>query len=87
MESCFWRYDKAFNDMRKYPTAAGRKAQNTKLCVGVCYEEVRSADAPFPVNIDIQQNRSFIEIWNFMDEKSMHWVQMRPDVACPVSQA
>ena len=48
--------------MRKYPTTAGRKIQNTKLYVGFCYEEVRSMDAPFPINIDIQQNRSFIEI-------------------------
>lgn len=61
--------------------------KQAKLCVGVCYEESRSADAPFPGNIDVQQNRSFIEIWSFMDEKSVHWVHMRPDVACPVSQA
>ena len=73
--------------MRKYPTTAGRKTQNAKLYVGFSYEEVRSTDAPFPVNINIQQNRSFIEIWNFMDEKSIHWVQTRPAVACPVSQA
>ena len=47
---------------------------------------MRSADAHFPINVIIQKNGSFVQIWNFLSEK--HPQGLDETMCCPsVSQA
>nr|XP_010955203.2 60S ribosomal protein L9-like [Camelus bactrianus] len=79
------RADKWWGNRKELATVGAicSHVQNTisGVTLGFRYKR-RSVCAHFPVHIIILENGSLVEIRNFLGEKYMHRVQVRPGVAC-----